>query len=157
MKYLNFKEEWSKTGKTKVITLLAMRDDAKLGTIQWSGRWRQYVFVPTINFENQWSVGCMQDVIGFINKLTEERSSQKLSTKKGCEKRYNQPNTLICGAFNLLKNKINLCPECSPTKTTTEDELPEEAVKGLISACEDVKEGRYKVISSENQVTEESK
>lgn len=74
MKYLNFKEDWSKTGKTKVITLLAISDDAKLGTIQWSGRWRQYVFVPTIHFENQWSVGCMQDVMNFINQLRIERN-----------------------------------------------------------------------------------
>lgn len=74
MKYLNFKEDWSKTGKTKVITLLSMSDDAKLGTIQWSGRWRQYVFVPTIHFETQWSVGCMQDVINLIERLRIERN-----------------------------------------------------------------------------------
>jgi len=48
------------------------------------------------------------------------KSSQKLSSKKGCEKRFNQPRTLICGAFNSIKNEINLCPDCSPTKTTTE-------------------------------------
>lgn len=74
MKYLNFKEGWSATKKTKIITLLSMSDDVKLGTIQWCGRWRKYVFVPTTQFENMWDTKCLQDVMNFIERLRIERN-----------------------------------------------------------------------------------
>lgn len=82
MKHLNFLEEWSKTGKTKVITILSMHDDTKLGTISWSGAWRQYVFSPVTSFETIWSHDCLEDLRNFIivlNKEQKERNKDNIS------------------------------------------------------------------------------
>jgi hypothetical protein len=77
MKYLNFLEERSKTGKTKIITILSMFDDINLGQIVWSGRWRQYVFVPNIELETQWSWECLEDLKNFIIQLNKEQKEEK--------------------------------------------------------------------------------
>lgn len=42
-----------------------------LGRIKWNGNWRQYCFFPESS--TVFSVGCMQDICKFINKLMEER------------------------------------------------------------------------------------
>lgn len=46
----------------------------------------------------------------------------------------------------LLKSKQEIAREFASSQ---DSELPEEAVKGLISACEDVKEGRYYILTNE--------
>jgi hypothetical protein len=43
-----------------------------------------------------------------IQSLKEKIESEGL----GCGIRFNQPNILICGAYNSLKEEINLCPKC---------------------------------------------
>jgi hypothetical protein len=63
--------------KTKVYEV-TNRDNFFLGTIQWSGRWRQYVFQPNCTEETQWSRGCLRDIAAFIEKLMMEREYTKI-------------------------------------------------------------------------------
>lgn len=77
MKHLNFLEAWSKSGKTKVITILSMHDDTNLGQIIWSGAWRQYVFTPNIELETIWSHDCLEDLRNFIIQLNKEQKEIK--------------------------------------------------------------------------------
>lgn len=78
MKHLNFVEAMSKSGKTKVITIVSMHDDSTLGHIRWSGGWRQYVFVPHIEdeIETQWSHDCLKDLRNYIIQLNKEQKAQ---------------------------------------------------------------------------------
>jgi len=73
MNHLNFIEGLSKSGKTKLITILSLHDDTKLGFIMWSGAWRQYVFVPTLEDGTQWSHDCLEDLRHFIVQLNKEQ------------------------------------------------------------------------------------
>lgn len=57
--------------KTKIINVWNRKTDCYLGNIQWSGAWRQYVFMPMP--DRQFSRGCMEDIIVFIKILMEER------------------------------------------------------------------------------------
>jgi hypothetical protein len=70
MKHLNFIEGFSKSGKTKLITVLSEHDDYKLGEISWCFGWRQYVFLP--NVDTQWSHDCLEDLKNFIVQLNKE-------------------------------------------------------------------------------------
>lgn len=91
MKHLNFLEKLSKTGKTKVITILSMHDNTNLGKIIWSGTWRQYVFSPNIEIETIWSHDCLEDLRNFIIVLNKEQKEMKLKkvTYKGMNKLSN--------------------------------------------------------------------
>ena len=69
--YIN--ECHSKGRKTRIFCV--RRDDttgyaALLGTIEFSGRWRQYVFIPDEN--TQWSAGCLNNIIGFIQEINQK-------------------------------------------------------------------------------------
>lgn len=44
-----------------------------LARIAWSGAWRQFVFVPS---DTEWSVGCLDDVRGFMDSLNKEHARQ---------------------------------------------------------------------------------
>jgi|WetSurMetagenome_2_1015567.scaffolds.fasta_scaffold217631_5 hypothetical protein len=77
MKHLNFKESFSASGKTKVIELLSLHDNTYLGTIQWSGAWRQYVFCPTCSDDTQWSHDCLEDLRHFIIQLNKEQKEKE--------------------------------------------------------------------------------
>ena len=76
-------EEWAPTGKTKIITILSMHDDTNLGTIRWNGRWRQYVFEPTMEEETIWSWECLEDLKGFIIQLNKEQENISPPNPKG--------------------------------------------------------------------------
>jgi hypothetical protein len=77
--YIHF-ELVSDNGRTKIFNVMDNKliiesgvtsHYSFLGQIKWSGRWRQYIFVP--DGETDWSRGCLQQIIDFINKLMEER------------------------------------------------------------------------------------
>ena len=49
-----------------------------LGVIKWFPKWRQYCFFP--EEETVFSIGCMNDIVDFINQLNEERKSNETKT-----------------------------------------------------------------------------
>lgn len=60
-----------KKPKTNVYEVYNLKSGGSLGTIRWYGAWRQYCFYPDTNCI--FSVGCLQDIINFINKVKSER------------------------------------------------------------------------------------
>jgi hypothetical protein len=72
---------------TKVFAV--RRDDNRglcryLGGIEFDGGWRQYVFNPDNG--TQWSAGCMQKIVDFINELNEEWKAKCLRNWKKQQK-----------------------------------------------------------------------
>lgn len=59
------------TGKTKVVKIVNKRSNAILGSIQWYGNWRQYVFLP--NSDCIFNTGCLDDIQHVIKMLMDER------------------------------------------------------------------------------------
>jgi hypothetical protein len=68
--------------KTSRYAVYAIHDGAFLGQVMWHGPWRQYVFYPAEN--TLWSVGCLQDVQGFIKGLMDARKPLA-NCPPGCE------------------------------------------------------------------------
>jgi len=73
MNHLVFSEELSPSGKTKKVSIRSEYDGTFLGWILWSGRWRQYVFSPNIQFETIWSHDCLEDLKNRIIGLNKEQ------------------------------------------------------------------------------------
>ena len=68
--YIEF-EVIDKKPRTLVYSVINIKSEMSLGTIQWHGAWRQYCFFPipyTI-----FNIECMEHIIKFIQKLMEER------------------------------------------------------------------------------------
>lgn len=71
--YIDF-VEWDQppiTGKTKVWNIISRGSGRLLGQIRWYGPWRQYCFYPTA--ETLFNVGCMGDIIAFIEAHKKDR------------------------------------------------------------------------------------
>ena len=62
-----------KKSKTSVYSVVNLKSETSLGTIQWYGPWRQYCFFPLHSMV--FNVGCMRHIIDFIQKLMEERKN----------------------------------------------------------------------------------
>jgi hypothetical protein len=87
-KYLTFKQMPPKP-KTQVWDVLSKKDKSVLGTIKWYAPWRQYCFFPACGvdvkqielmdlaqarvllrqIQTVFNVGCMLDIISFMNDL----------------------------------------------------------------------------------------
>ena len=77
-KYLYFSDEsegYSK--KTKTIAIINKSSGYLLAYIQWYGTWRQYCFMPILEFDTVWNNTCLTDVISVINDLMKERTIEK--------------------------------------------------------------------------------
>jgi hypothetical protein len=72
-KYIQFVETSSMTRKTKIWECLNIKSQNLLGHIEWESGWRQYVFAPSDNCI--FSVGCLQDIIHFIEEHKHERTT----------------------------------------------------------------------------------
>jgi len=44
-----------------------------LGTVQWYGGWRQYVFTPRHAMTIDFNHGCLTDIARFLRELTQEQ------------------------------------------------------------------------------------
>ena len=60
-----------KKPKTFVYSVVNLKSETSLGTIQWYGAWRQYCFFPIPH--TVFNKDCMQYIIKFITKLMEDR------------------------------------------------------------------------------------
>lgn len=68
--------ESGKTRRWKVIT--NDPDGVLLGTIGWFGRWRKYVFFPTMGYPTVYEETCLEEIIEFIRgKTAEHRQKAK--------------------------------------------------------------------------------
>ncbi len=66
----------SKSGKTKIFRVSALRGDLELGTVEWFAAWRQYNFFP-YSFTT-YAASCMRDLAEFCEwqtRLHKERPS----------------------------------------------------------------------------------
>ncbi len=70
--YLEFNELDVPERKTKVFEVRNIKTDFFLGTIEWDGSWRQYIFSPTA-IPSKLSKGCLRELADFIEKLMGER------------------------------------------------------------------------------------
>jgi hypothetical protein len=64
-----------KNRKTKTYEIKSRRTGEVLGHIFWYGAWRQYIF--TTPEEIAWSIGCLQEVMAFLEMLSETRKKAK--------------------------------------------------------------------------------
>ncbi len=74
MSWLKFNELDVPKRKTQVFEIRNTKTDFFLGTIEWDGSWRQYVFSPTAE-PSKFSKGCLKEISDFINELMEERKN----------------------------------------------------------------------------------
>jgi len=65
-KYIQFFKT-ADTGKTSVWSCLNRKSNVILGTVAWSGQWRQYVYRPMEGTE--YSAGCERDIAQFMDHL----------------------------------------------------------------------------------------
>jgi len=65
--------------KTRRYLIRSRRDDSHLGTIQWYGAWRQFVFIPVADevADTVWSTGCLRDVIDAIEWIADKRRRER--------------------------------------------------------------------------------
>ncbi len=76
-KYLTFCA-YKKTGrKTKTVKVINKSSGLELATIEWYGAWRQYCFMPSLEFDTVWNNTCLTDIISVINQLMKERIINK--------------------------------------------------------------------------------
>lgn len=76
-KYLIFESEQIKGRKTKVIHVVNKSSKEEIATIEWYGPWRQYCFMPNLEFDTVWNTTCLTDIISVINNLMRERKVSK--------------------------------------------------------------------------------
>ena len=63
------------TGKTYHWEIRNKDSDYVLGIVKWNGRWRQYCYFP--NGDTVLSVGCMSDIINFVNRCNADHRGGK--------------------------------------------------------------------------------
>ena len=67
--------------KTEVWNVLATRDNARLGTIRWFGRWRQYAFFPAEG--TTFNADCLEAIATFCRVLTRRHRDVRLARPRG--------------------------------------------------------------------------
>lgn len=77
MSHLIIEESKSQSGKTIVAKIISAYDKVILGYVSWSGRWRQYVYVPRTEVEVQWSWECLDELKNYIIELNTKQRKRK--------------------------------------------------------------------------------
>ena len=76
-KHLVFASEKIKGRKTKIIHIINKSNIIELGTIEWYTAWRQYCFIPNVEFDTVWNNTCLTDIVSVINQLMNEKKVEK--------------------------------------------------------------------------------
>jgi hypothetical protein len=76
-KYLLFFAEQMVGKRTKNICIINRSSGNEIGFIEWYAPWRQYCFMPSLEFHTVWNNTCLTDIITVINKLMKERKIDK--------------------------------------------------------------------------------
>jgi hypothetical protein len=66
--------------KTDIWEITSIQSGETLGEIRWWGSWRKYVFVP--NNGSIFDIGCMKEIIEFINQEMLARKTQSNQQKQ---------------------------------------------------------------------------
>lgn len=64
------------SGKTKRWILRNRNSGLTMGFVEWYGRWREYVFCPTIAEATVHSAGCLRDIAAFLEQQNKEQRSR---------------------------------------------------------------------------------
>ena len=76
-KYLIFDAETIEGRKTKLIHIINKSSINEIGTIEWYVNWRQYCFMPSLEFDTVWNNTCLTDILSVIDMLMKERIIEK--------------------------------------------------------------------------------
>jgi hypothetical protein len=76
-KYLTFATGKIEGRKTRVVHIINKSNIVEIGTIEWYGNWRQYCFMPSLEFDTVWNNECLTDIVSVINDLMKERTINK--------------------------------------------------------------------------------
>ncbi|MCL4417502.1 MAG: hypothetical protein M1365_12560 [Actinobacteria bacterium] len=71
-KYIEFKKasNYPQDSKLQYWYIINKKSGNSIGMIYWYSNWRKYCFEP--HPETVWDVGCLLDIVEFLNKLKEE-------------------------------------------------------------------------------------
>lgn len=72
-RHIEFRE-LIRDGKTRRFLCLNQGSNFILGEVKWYGAWRQYCYF-TIPGEAVYSIGCLNDIVNFIEQLNTEQKS----------------------------------------------------------------------------------
>ena len=75
-KYLIFQVTKEKA-KTVEVSVINRNGKYVIATIEWYPHWRQYVFIPTPEFDTVWNNTCLNSVISVLNELMENHVKTK--------------------------------------------------------------------------------
>ena len=70
--HLTFHELAVPVGRKTRVWEVRGYQDAFLGTVAWSGAWRQYVFEPQRGDATQWSHECLEELRAFLKEGTDQ-------------------------------------------------------------------------------------
>ncbi len=76
-KYLVFDAYNLPGKKMKIVKVINKSSGNELAEIQWYGPWRQYCFMPTIEFDTVWNSDCLNDINSVITMLMRQRKVEK--------------------------------------------------------------------------------
>jgi len=75
-KYLIFQVTKVKA-KTVEVSVINRSGKYIIATIEWYSAWRQYVFIPNLEFDTVWNNTCLDNIITVLNELMENRIKAK--------------------------------------------------------------------------------
>jgi len=82
-KYIFFFKPNKQNPKTEIWQIYTQKNNYWLGTITYSGRWRQYIYqIDCLLMKDKldFSAGCLTDIINFIKELNQkQRDKQKIN------------------------------------------------------------------------------
>lgn len=75
--YMLFERNYEvETGKTEVWSIYSLKNDTRLGSIKWFGRWRQYALFPEP--ESIFNSACLRDIENVIQMRMSAWRAKKL-------------------------------------------------------------------------------
>lgn len=76
-KYLIFDAYSIPKHKTKIVQVINKSSGNEIASIEWYGNWRQYCFMPSLEFDTVWNNTCLIDILAVIDILMKERVIDK--------------------------------------------------------------------------------
>ena len=76
-KYLKFDAYNIPSRKTLLVQVINKSSGNEIATIEWYGAWRQYVFMPSLEFDTVWNNTCLTDIVAVIDQLMKARNINK--------------------------------------------------------------------------------
>jgi hypothetical protein len=75
--YLAFKDKGTtSSGKTKIVDVISINREVKLGQIGWWGGWRQYAFFPEPKSMPLFNSECLREIADKCDTMTKEHKKK---------------------------------------------------------------------------------